>query len=107
MQQFTQTNSHHQNNVVEWRNWTLIEWAKSLAFGANIPTCLWDENVNTANYLINLSPTRVNGGLTPHQQLFRVRLNFHHLRVFSCVSFVHINVHRTKWSFKDLHSCVY
>jgi hypothetical protein len=65
-----------------------------LAFGANIPTCSWIETIIVANYFINLSPTRTNGGLNPHQQLFMVLPNFHHLRVFGCVSFVHISVHK-------------
>jgi hypothetical protein len=67
-----------------------------MAFGANIPTSLWVEAISTTNYLINMFPTRANGGLSPHQQLFGVPLNFHHLRVFGCVSFVHINVHKLR-----------
>jgi hypothetical protein len=72
-----------------------------MAFGANIPTSLWVEAISTTNYLINMFPTRANGGLSPHQQLFGVPLNFHHLRVFGCVSFVHISVHNAKWSPKS------
>jgi transposase InsO family protein len=54
MQKFTQTNSPHQNIVTKRWNQTLIEQARNLAFGANIPACLWVETVSTANYLINL-----------------------------------------------------
>jgi hypothetical protein len=107
MQQFTKTNNLHQNDVIERQNQTFIEWARSLAFVVNIPTCLWVGIVNTANYLIIFSLTRTNGGLTPHQQLFEVPPNFHHLRVIGCVSFVHISAHKAKWSFKSLHSCVH
>jgi hypothetical protein len=103
MQQFTQTNSPHQNGVVEQQNRTFIEQAKNLAFGANILVCLWVETINITNYLINLSPIRANGGLTRHQQLFGVPPYFHHLRVVGCVSFVFINAHRAKWSPKSLH----
>ncbi len=72
-----------------------------MAFGANIPASLWVETVSTTNYLINMSLTRANGGLNPHQQLFGVPLDFHHLRVFGCVSFVYISVHNAKWSHKS------
>ncbi len=39
-------------------------------------------------------------GSPPHQQLLVSPLNFRHLKVFGCVSFVHINIHRDKWSHK-------
>jgi hypothetical protein len=64
---------------------------------------LWAETISIVNYLINLSPTRANGGLTCHQQLFGVPPCFCHLRVFGCISFVLISAHRTKWSSKSLH----
>ncbi len=101
MQQFTQIHSLHQNNVTKQQHQTFIQQVKNMAFGANIPASLWVETISTTNYLINMSPTRANGGLSPYQQLFGVPLDFHHLRVFGCVSFVHISVHNTKWSPKS------
>lgn len=80
-----------------------IEQVRSLAFGANIPSHLWAETISTSNYSINLFPIRANGGLTPHQQLFGVLPNFHHLKVFGCLSFVFISAHKAKWSRKSLH----
>ncbi len=74
-----------------------------MAFGANIHAYLWVQTVDIANYLINLSPIRINGGLTPHQQLFGAPLDFHHLKGFGCFSLAIISTRKVKWSPKSLH----
>jgi hypothetical protein len=41
-----------------------------MALSCNCPDFLWSKVVNTANYLINISPTRANNGLTSYQVFY-------------------------------------
>ncbi|KAL2622484.1 hypothetical protein R1flu_002689 [Riccia fluitans] len=45
-----------QNGVVEWLNQTLLEQARSMLSHSGLPLEFWAEAVNTAAYLVNLSP---------------------------------------------------
>ncbi|KAL3681665.1 hypothetical protein R1sor_024621 [Riccia sorocarpa] len=51
-----------QNGVSERKNRTILDRARSMVAGKNLPAFLWAEVVNTANYLINRSPTKANAG---------------------------------------------
>ena len=62
--QLTQARTPQQNGVVERRNRTLLDKARSMA-SCGLPSFLWTEVVNTANYLINRGPTKANHGKTP------------------------------------------
>ena len=69
--ELTQSYTPHQNGVSEWKNWILLEKARSMFLEARTPNFLWAEAVNTANYLTNRSSTRANSGVSPYQRLYR------------------------------------
>ena len=48
------------------------------------------EAVNTAVYLRNRSRTTALKEITPYEQLFKKKLNVANLKVFGCISFVHV-----------------
>jgi hypothetical protein len=76
--------------VSERKNRTLLEKARSMVFDARTPRYLWSEAVSTANYLTNRSPTRAYLGISPYQRLHGQPPDLIHLRIFGCVSFVHV-----------------
>ncbi|GJU14797.1 retrovirus-related pol polyprotein from transposon TNT 1-94 [Tanacetum coccineum] len=61
--------SPQQNGVVERRNHTLIEAARTMLIYANAPVFLWAEAVATACYTQNRSIIRLRHGKTPYELL--------------------------------------
>jgi hypothetical protein len=61
-----------------------------MASDSQCPNFLWTELVNTATYLINISPTRSNNG-TPFDQLYyKSKPRVDHLRIFGSTCYVHV-----------------
>jgi transposase InsO family protein len=88
--ELTQALTPQQNGVAEWRNRSIMEKARSLSDDCKLPTFLWSEAVNTANYLLNLSPTSANSGMTPEQLYSRTIPFVQHLKIFGCLAYLHI-----------------
>ncbi|GJU46056.1 retrovirus-related pol polyprotein from transposon TNT 1-94 [Tanacetum coccineum] len=61
--------SPHQNGVVERRNRTLIEAARTMLIYAKAPLFLWAEAVATTYYTQNRSIVRLRNGKTPYELL--------------------------------------
>ena len=79
------------NGVAERMNRTLTERARSMRIHAGLPKCFWADAVSTAAYLINLGPSvPLNFGI-PEEVWSGKEVNLSHLRVFGCVSYVHVN----------------
>ncbi|KAE8697282.1 omega-6 fatty acid desaturase, endoplasmic reticulum isozyme 1 [Hibiscus syriacus] len=80
-----------QNGVAERMNRTLNERARSMRIHAGLPKFLWVEAINTAAYLINRGPSVPLDGRIPEEVWSRKEINLSHLRVFGCISYVHID----------------
>lgn len=96
-----------QNGVAERMNRTLNERARSMRIHAGLPNMLWAEAVNTAAYLINRGPSVPLDGEIPEEVWSGKEINLSHLKVFGCISYVHID--STKRSKLDAKSqkCVF
>ena len=88
--QLTAAGTPQQNGIAERKNRYLMETTRSLLFGANLPTYLWEEAVKTACYLTNRVPTRALHRLTPFEVYTGTRPNLSHLRVFGSAAYIHI-----------------
>ncbi|KAL5835739.1 hypothetical protein ACOSQ4_015236 [Xanthoceras sorbifolium] len=96
-----------QNGVAERMNRTLNERARSMRLHAGLPKMLWAEAVNTAAYLINRGPSVPLDGGIPEEVWSKKEVNFSHLRVFGCISYVHIDsAERSKLDAKS-NKCVF
>ena len=56
--QLTAPYTPQQNGVLERKNRTIVEMARSLLKGKELPNYFWAEAVATSVYLLNLSPTK-------------------------------------------------
>ena len=56
-----------QNGVVERKNCTVVEMARSMLQEKNLPNKFWGEAVATTVYLLNLCPTKVVRDLIPYE----------------------------------------
>lgn len=61
----------------------------------------WGEAISTSIYLINRTPS-VLGGLSPYEELFSIKPDLSHLKIFGSASFLLLNNNeRTKLSPKS------
>ena len=88
--EFTNPYSPRQNGVSERLNRTIIETVRSIIFQAKLPIKFWAEAVNTAVYLRNRSPTVYLENKTPYECWFDRKPDLSNLRVFGCLSYIHI-----------------
>ncbi|KAJ9539156.1 hypothetical protein OSB04_031889 [Centaurea solstitialis] len=87
-QTFSAARTPERNGVVERRNRTLVEAARSMLAQSQLPQYLWAEAVNTACYTQNRSIIHRRFGKTPYQLLFGRIPNIDYFKVFGCPCFV-------------------
>lgn len=81
---YTAPYTPQQNGVVERRNRTVVEMARSCLKEMQMPAMLWGEAVRHSVYLLNRLPTRSLTGQTPYEAWFERKPNVSHVRVFGC-----------------------
>lgn len=75
-----------QNGVVERRNRTVVEMARSCLKEKKLPSVMWGEAVRHAIYLLNRLPTRALSGVTPYEVWYEKKPHVGHIRVFGCLA---------------------
>ncbi|CAL8151067.1 unnamed protein product [Prunus armeniaca] len=78
-----------QNRVVERKNRTVIEMAKSMLHDKGMPYFLWAEAMHTAVYLLNRCPTKALHNITPFESYSGRKPGIAHLKVFGSLCYVH------------------
>ena len=79
-----------QNGVVEHMNRTINECARSMRLHSGLPKVFWADAVNIAIYLINCGPSVPLEYRLPEEVWSEKEVKLTHLKVFDCVSYVHI-----------------
>ena len=87
-QQFTAPRTPQQNGVVERKNRTLIEAARTMLLDAKLPTCFWAEAVNTACYIQNRTLINKNTEKTPYNLMSGKKPTLKHIHAFGSKCFV-------------------
>ncbi|KAK8930554.1 hypothetical protein KSP39_PZI016901 [Platanthera zijinensis] len=77
------------NGVVERRNRTVMEMARTMLQHTNCPNNLWGEATATAVHILNRSPTKALDNETPYELIFNHKPSVAHLRTFGCIAFAH------------------
>ncbi|XP_070005014.1 uncharacterized protein [Nicotiana sylvestris] len=88
---FSAPRTPQQNGVVERKNITLDDMARTMLFSRKLPNSFWAEAVNTACYIVNRCMTRPLVEKTPSELLKGRKPNISHLRAFGCKCFVQNN----------------
>ena len=88
--QFTAPYTPQQNGVVERKNRSVMEMARSLLKSMEIPRIFWAEAVRRSVYLLNRLPTKSMGYRTPYEGWNGRKPHLGHLRVFGCKGHVKI-----------------
>lgn len=86
-----------QNGVVERRNRTMMEMARSILKHMRMPNYLWGEAIRPSTYLINRIATRALKDQTPYEVYRGRKPNINHLRIFGCICYAQVDkVHLRK-----------
>ncbi|XP_075106996.1 uncharacterized protein LOC107760425 [Nicotiana tabacum] len=85
---FSTPRTPQQNSVVERKNMTLKDMARTMLIDSGIAKTFWAEAVNTACYLINMCMIRSLLNKTPDELLNGRMPKLTHLRTFGCKCFV-------------------
>lgn len=94
---YTAPYSPQQNGIVERRNRTVVEMARSFLKEMNLPAEMWGEAVRHSVYVLNRLPTRALSGQTPYEAWTERKPNIGHIRVFGCGAHMKIpSVHTKK-----------
>nr|GFC01207.1 hypothetical protein [Tanacetum cinerariifolium] len=83
-QQFSAARTPQQNCVVERRNRTLVEAARTMLTFANLPSFLWAEAIATAYFTQNRSIIHKHFDKTPYELINKRKLNIKFFRLFRC-----------------------
>nr|GEW28944.1 retrovirus-related Pol polyprotein from transposon TNT 1-94 [Tanacetum cinerariifolium] len=83
-QQFSPVRTPQQNGVVERRNRTLVEAARTMLTFANLPSFLWAEAIRTACFTQNRSIIHKRFDKTPYKLINKRKPNMKFFRVFGC-----------------------
>ncbi|KAL2623061.1 hypothetical protein R1flu_003266 [Riccia fluitans] len=78
-----------QNSVVERLNQTLLEQARIMLSHSGLPQEFWAEAVDTATYLVNLSPCSALQLKTPFELWHKRMLDYSRLRPFGYDAYTH------------------
>jgi len=85
--ELTTSYTPEKNNIVERKNWIVVEMARSMMQAKGLSTNFWAEAVAAAAvYILNLSPTRVVRNRTPFEAWTAGRPMISHLKVFGCIA---------------------
>lgn len=93
---FTAPYTPQQNGVVERRNRTVVEMARSYLKQMEMPSEMWGEAIIHSVYVLNRLPTRALSGKTPYEAWMGNKPDIGHIRVFGCVVHMKIPGDKTK-----------
>jgi transposase InsO family protein len=82
--------SPQHNGVAERKNRHIVEVARAMLNEKNLRNYFWAEAVVTIVYIMNRTPTTTIHGMTLKEKFTGKKPNVSHLRVFSCIAYVHV-----------------
>ncbi|GJV89004.1 retrovirus-related pol polyprotein from transposon TNT 1-94 [Tanacetum coccineum] len=78
----------YNNDVVERRNWTLVEAARTMLIFSKAPLFLWAEAINTACYTQNRSLIRLRYNKTPYELMHEKKTDLSFLHIFGSLCYL-------------------
>ena len=89
--QTTVSKTPEQNGMAERKNRSLIEIVRCLLSDSQLSKSFWAEALNTANYVLNRSPSSgLHGKMTPYEKLNGLKPKVDYFRVFGCECYMHV-----------------
>jgi len=82
--------SPQQNAVAKRKNKNIAKIAPTMLNEKNLPNYFWVEAVATIIYIMNRTPIATVHGMTLEKKFTCKKPNVSHLRMFSCIAYVHV-----------------
>lgn len=102
VQEFSAPGVPQMNGRIERQNRTIVEMARAMLTGADLPRGLWAEAVTTAAKIRNCIPLKRLGNKTPQEAFIGIKPNIEHLRIYGSKAYVLINENkRSKFDSKS------
>nr|CCI55318.1 PH01B001I13.14 [Phyllostachys edulis] len=83
---FTAPYSPQQNGVIERRNRTVMDMARSFLKSKMMSCKLWAEAVRHSVYILNRIQTKALDGMTPYEAWSGRKPSLEHMRIFGCIA---------------------
>ena len=96
-----------QKGVVEHKNRTVVEMARSLLKGKDLPNQYWAEAVASTVYFLNFSPTKAVQNITPYEAWKGTKPTVSHLKVFSSIAYALLDSQNRKKLDEKLMKCIF
>ena len=93
--------------MVERKNRHIAEVARAMMNEKELPHYFWAEAVATAAYIMNRTPTTAVHGVTPEHKFTGRCPDLSHLKVFGCVSYMHIPVEKRSKLDPKVEKCIF
>ncbi|XP_021759157.1 uncharacterized protein LOC110724067 [Chenopodium quinoa] len=98
---FSAPRTPQQNGVVERKNRSLEDMARTMLISSRLPRNFWAEAVNTTCYILNRVSVRAITNKTPYELMKGRKPNISYFRSFGCKCFVHNNGKRNLGKFDE------
>jgi transposase InsO family protein len=96
-----------QNGFIERMKRTLMDKARRKLSGARIAQELWARAVETARYMVNMSPSSILVDMNPNKVWYGKNPLVAHIKVFGCDAFLHVSKeNRSKLDKKEV-KCIF
>jgi transposase InsO family protein len=82
--------SPYQNGIAERKNMHITKITRAMLNEKNLPNYFWAEAIATVVYIMNRTPTSTVHDMTPKEKFIGKKPDVSHLRVFSCITYVHV-----------------
>jgi hypothetical protein len=96
-----------QNGVAKRMNRILMDKARSMLNGVGLAQELWVEAVDTARYLVNMSPSSTLVDTTPNEVWYGKNTSVAHIKVFGCDAFLHVPKEKRRKMDKKEVKCIF
>jgi len=94
--------THQQNGYVERKHRHIVDMGLALLAHANLPLKFWVEAFISSVHIINVFPSPITQGDTPHHKLFHTTPNYAHFKVFGCACYPNLRPYNTcKFAFRS------
>ena len=84
---FTCPHTHEQNGAIERKHHHIVDMGLSMLYATSLPMNFWDEAFLTTSQIINVLPSSVIKGKTPHELLFHKKPDYTIFKSFGCACY--------------------
>jgi transposase InsO family protein len=99
--------SPQQNGVAERKNMHIVKITHAMLNEKNLPNYFWVETITTLIYIMNRTPTSAIHGMTLEEKFTNKKPYFSHLRVFGCITYVHVPDHKRSKLDPKAEKCIF